>query len=690
MVLQVEAAECALACLTMVANYHGHRVTLSALRTRFGYSPRGLGLRELAEYANSLGLETCTLRVNVAYLREQKGPTVLHWEGNHFVVLRGIVGNVATVHDPALGVLRLRIDGLENKFTGVCLAFRRNRSFAPVRQESRPSLLKILPATKGLKRVLGQLLILTIVIELLALILPLQLRLVIDQIVVLGDGTLLVQSTLLLLVAILFYFFASVSRGWLNNRLGISLSAGWLIRLFNHAIRLPAEYYEARHLGDVLSRFASVNAIQFAITGGLVEVALDGLTAAAIAVIMFSYDTSMASIVVAIFLLTLAIRWSVHPVTMRLNEQLVSLDAKKNSELLESIRGLQAIRIAGKMNNRTIRLYRTVAAFSKQEQVLQNYMTTYVASNQALAALQKLILLSLGAYLVIHGKLTTGTLIAFIAYADIFTWKLGRVINKVYELRLVRVHVCRVADLATRHREVDLGSTTTIQKPTMSFDHVSFRYVQSDNWVLQDVCFDIKAGECVAVVGPSGCGKTTLAKIALGLLMPTHGRVFIGGVELRELDLSSYRKLVAVVMQDDSLFSGSIRENIAFDDEDIDVAMVERVARMVAMHDEIVKMPMAYNTLVGDGGSALSGGQRQRILLARALFKQPDILILDEATSHLDVATERIINRALRELAITKLIIAHRPETIALADRVIDLSETNNLSKKKSQPEMSV
>jgi ATP-binding cassette subfamily B protein RaxB len=265
-------------------------------------------------------------------------------------------------------------------------------------------------------------------------------------------------------------------------------------------------------------------------------------------------------------------------------------------------------------------------------------------------------------------------LFAFIAYKDQFSARVAGLIDKLIELRMLNLQGERLADIVLTAPERDSQSMVVDHlEPSLEARDISFRYSDTEPFVLLNCNFTIHAGESVAIVGPSGGGKTTLLKILLGLLPPTDGKVMAGGVDIQKLGIDRYRKLVGTVMQDDQLFAGSIADNISFFDPSPDHGAVERYARLASVHDDIAAMPMGYNTLIGDMGAALSGGQKQRILLARALYKQPRILFLDEATSALDVYKERAVNEAVRSLNLTRIIIAHRPETIASAERVIVL-----------------
>jgi ATP-binding cassette subfamily B protein RaxB len=279
-----------------------------------------------------------------------------------------------------------------------------------------------------------------------------------------------------------------------------------------------------------------------------------------------------------------------------------------------------------------------------------------------------------GALLVLDSAFSVGMLFAFMAYKEQFSARVAGLIDKLMELRMLQLQGERLADIVLTPPEEEAPSPEpAVEEASIEARNLSFRYSDTEPFVLQGCSFRIEPGESVAIVGPSGGGKTTLVKILLGLLAPTDGQVLVGGIDLQKLGVEAYRRLVGTVMQDDPLFAGSIADNVSFFDANPSQEAIERCTRLAAVHDDIAAMPMGYHTLIGDMGAALSGGQRQRILLARALYKQPRILFLDEATSALDVQRERQVNEAIRGLNLTRILIAHRPETIASAGRVVVL-----------------
>jgi len=289
-----------------------------------------------------------------------------------------------------------------------------------------------------------------------------------------------------------------------------------------------------------------------------------------------------------------------------------------------------------------------------------------------------------GALLVLDRSFSVGMLFAFFAYKEQFALRVSGLIDKAVELKMLKLQGERLADIVlTAPEDQGLPLAAPMSKrradqgvpPILELRDVAFSYSQGEQPVLQNLSLAIQAGESVAIVGPSGCGKTTLLKVMLGIHEPQDGELIVDGVGLSRLGLRAWRDMIGTVMQDDVLFAGSVLDNISFFDAEPDLDWVRRCAQLAAVEDEIDDMPMGFHTLVGDMGCSLSGGQRQRILLARALYKKPQILFLDEATSALDVDRERLVNHAVRELSMTRVIVAHRPETIASVGRVVVLKE---------------
>ncbi len=674
---QNEIAECGLACLAMVAAYHGHDVDMAGMRRRFAVSIRGATVSRLIAIADRLDLAARPLRAEPEHLADLRTPCILHWDMNHFVVLKRVVRGVAEIHDPARGAVTIPLAELGRHFTGIVLELTPQPDFQPVRAREPIRLRALIGDVTGWRRALVQVFSLAIALELFTLLLPMSMQWVIDRVLVSADMELLTLLALGFLAAVAFQSIIAAVRGWVVADIAAAFEAQWSTHLAGHLLRLPLTFFAKRSVGEVLSRFLSVQSVQQTLSTSFVEALLDGLTVVLVLALLLVYSPTLTVWVIAGFAVYALLRaWSYQRLWRLKEGHLVSL-ARQQSLLIESVHGVQAIKLANRHAERGARLANAANDAARQDAAVRRATATFSALSKLVFGAQRVLLIWLGARMALDGAMTAGTLVLCIAYADMFATRAGGLIDKFIDLRLLGVHARRIADIAQQPPERDRAAEYSgpPPEPSLEIEGLSFRYGEDEPWVVRDCSFRIGAGESVAIVGPSGAGKTTLAKLLLGLLPPDAGTIRIGGIDIARYGLANYRARVGAVMQDDALFAGSVADNIAFFDPDAQPDAVTEAARRAGIHDEIAAMSMGYETLVGDMGSALSGGQKQRVLLARALFRTPDILVLDEATSHLDVERERRINAEIAALRITRLIIAHRPETIRSADRILMVTD---------------
>ncbi|QJR12773.1 Toxin RTX-I translocation ATP-binding protein [Usitatibacter rugosus] len=672
--LQTEAAECGLASLGMIANFHGHRIDLAGLRRRFTVSLKGATLSYLMQIAGALHLTPRPLRLELAELSSLRTPCILHWDLNHFVVLRSADARHAVIHDPAFGVRRLTMAEVSKHFTGIALEATPTSEFKAHDERRRLRLRDLTGSVVGLKRSLLQVLLLALALQGFAMIAPFYMQWVVDGAVVSADRDLLTVLGLGFLLLAGVQVAVSALRSWVVLYLGTMLNLQWLANVFSHLLRLPVSYFEKRHLGDVVSRFGAVGNIQRTLTSSFVEAMIDGLMAAVTLGMMLAYSGLLTMVAVASVTAYGLLRWVFYDPLRRATEEHIVHTAKQQSHFLETVRGVQSIKLFGRQEERRSRWLNLVVDATNRDLATQKLSLGFRSANGLVFGAERVTVIWIGALLVLDNAFSVGMLFAFVAYKEQFSARVGGLIDKMIELRMLNLQAERLADIVlTPPEEAGPAHAPDEIDASLEVRDLSFRYSDSEPFVVRNCSFRIEPGESVAIVGPSGGGKTTLLKLMLGLLSPTDGKILAGGIDIEKLGIDHYRKLVGTVMQDDQLFAGSIADNVSFFDPTPSQEAVERCARLAAVHDDIAAMPMGYNTLIGDMGAALSGGQRQRILLARALYKQPRILFLDEATSALDVQKERAVNDAIRELALTRILIAHRPETIASAGRVIVL-----------------
>ncbi|RQO59325.1 ABC transporter [Paucibacter sp. KBW04] len=693
-IFQSQTSECALACLAMICAAHGQHQDLAELRRRFPVSLRGANLQQLITYAATLGFSSRPLRLELDELDQLQTPCILHWSLNHFVVLKKLSRGKVLILDPAVGERRLAMAEVSRHFTGVALELAPNAEFKSQAPAPRVSLRALTGKVLGLKRSLAQIFAVAVVLEMFAILAPLFNQMVVDDVLTSGDRdllTVLVWGFGLLLV---IQTAIGLARSWMVIILSQTLSLQWTSNVFAHLIRLPVSFFEKRHLGDITSRFGAVGAIQRTLTTAAIMAVLDGLMAVAALVMMLIYAPTLTTVVLCAVAAYGLLRWaSYRPFRDVAAERLV-VSAKENTHFLETLRAITPLKLYGREEERRSRWQNLVIDVQNLDLRTAKMSMGFGLANTFIFGLENLLVLWLGAKLIMDGQMsggagmTVGMLFAFIAYKGQFTGRVSALINYGVELKMLSLHAERLADIALEPPEKDeiFANELDHLPPSIELKNVSFRYGEGEPWVLKEANFRIEAGESVAVTGPSGAGKTTLLKIALGLLKPSEGEVLFGGMPVRQLGLQNFRRQIGTVMQEDALLTGSLSDNIAFFDVQPDQARIQACAELAQLHADICRMPMGYQTLVGDLGSGLSGGQKQRLLLARALYKQPRVLALDEATSHLDLQNERAVTAALSGMVLTRLIIAHRPETIAGAQRVVMVREGQVMELARAVP----
>lgn len=679
-ILQTEAAECGLACLAMVAGSFGLDTDLRTLRQRFSVSLKGVTLADLVRMADELQLNSRALRAELDELGQLQRPCILHWDLNHFVVLVALRRGEALIHDPARGARWLKLDEVSRRFSGVALELQPAPGFQPAEQRRHVTLRQLLGPVTGLKRSLAQILVLALALELFVLLTPFFMQWVVDGVVVSADRDLLLTLGIGFGLLVLIQAATAAARSWAVLVLSATLNLQWLVNVFAHLMRLPVAWFEKRHAGDIWSRFGSVQQIQKTLTTSFLEAVIDGLLVVLTLAVMLLYSATLTAVALAAVAGYALLRRVFFRPLREATEEALVFDAKQSSHFLESLRGVQAIKLFNAQADRQSRFSSLVVDTMNAQIAIRKLELLFAVLHRLLFGLERVAVIWIGALLVMDQRLSLGMLFAFFAWKETFASRVSALIDKAVELKMLRLQGERLADIVLTPPEQDAGSGGRAGLPAdaaagLELRHVSFRYADGEPEVLRDVSLRIEPGESVAIVGPSGGGKTTLLKIMLGLHEPSAGEVLAGGVPLARIGTRAWRDQVGVVMQDEPLFSGSIADNIGFFGAVPDREWMQQCARVAAVHDEIEAMAMGYDTLIGDMGAALSGGQKQRILLARALYKRPKILLLDEATSSLDVDRERIVNQAVRQLALTRVIVAHRPETIASASRVIALAD---------------
>jgi ATP-binding cassette subfamily B protein RaxB len=638
--------------------------------------------------ADEIGLAPRPLKVDLDALSELQLPAILHWDMNHFVVLERVSRGRAYILDPNIDARWHDRESLSRHFTGVALELRPSQDFVPQQEKRRLRLRQLWSGATGIRRSIAQAAVLSLVLQAHVLAAPYLLQLAID------DALPALDADLMTVLAIGFGLFALVNAGATLLRSfvllasGTALSFGIASNVARRLMRLPVEWFEKRSIGDVLSRFQSVIPIQRLLTESAAAAIIDGLLTVLTFALMLAYSPLMALIPLAALLIYGAFRFLTLPAQRRAEAERIVAAGREQSAMIEAVRGIVTLRLSGSETIRHAvwqnRLSEALGATFSHDRIRAHHNTVAVL----VGALEVVALVWLGVQLAIAGGFTVGMLFAFLAYRLQFATATRSLVDNLIDFRMLSLHLERLGDIALTEEDSGFGepfSHPAEFRGEIELRDVRFAYSAHDRPVLNGVSLKVAPGEHVAITGPSGGGKTTLVKILLGLLEPTSGEVHVEGMALSRYGRRAFRQHVAAVLQDDVLFAGTIADNVsAF--EPLDQERLDEALGAACIAADIADMPMRHLTLVGDMGCSLSGGQRQRILLARALYRRPKLLVMDEGTAHLDTEHERQVNAAISAMGVTRIIVAHRRETVAAADRVVVIEDGRVVSDSRAEP----
>jgi ATP-binding cassette, subfamily B, bacterial CvaB/MchF/RaxB len=682
MIHQAERSECGLACLTMIAKYYGNDINLSSIRCHYpSVGGSGTRLKDLIDIANSLGFSTRAIRAELEEISQLKLPCIIHWELNHFVVLAKLNKNGALIHDPAKGKRVVDWKELNTCFTGIVLELSPSVGFKKLQGKKQIKLRDLLFSIPNIRAFLFQLAFISLVLEILAIAAPLLTQVIIDTVFLTSDKELLVTIIIGVVFVLVLNVVLSSVRDWCVLTLSVSVNLHWLDRLFGHLTALPIPFFEKRGVGDISSRFNSATTIQQTLTSYFVESLLDSVMAIGTFIFMLLYSFKLTIVTLGGLIIYSGLKFAWYGYLRQKTEESLFISAKEDGYFIETLRGIQSIRLFQRTAERKNIWMNMIVEQSNVSVELEKARIAYQALNVAIVGVEQSIILWFGANLVFNNYFSIGMFMAFASYSTQFSSKITNLVNNVLSLKMIRLHLDRVSDIILSSAD-GLDRNQLITKefvPEIEFRRVYFKYDDSSDWLLENISFKISQGEVVALVGPSGCGKSTILKLALGIHKPVKGDIFVSGIPLNELHFGFVRNNIASVLQEDFIFSGSIFDNIAFMDPNPNVERVYECAKQACIYDDVVRFPMGFNTGFGDIGVTLSSGQQQRVLFARALYTKSQLLLLDEATSHLDNKTEHRMNKIIRGLGLTILMVAHRSETINSATRVISLSHQGQL-----------
>lgn len=671
-IVQSRRSECGLAALTMIASYFGHDLDLAAMRRRFG----GLrpDLRSMLDIADSLGLVGRPMRVGVAELRQLRLPAILHWEFDHFVVLAKVGRRGLVVHDPAVGrrVLDRRAFGCA--FTGVAVEFTPASGFAGRSERQSPSWRGLVLSFRRLPRYLGAMLLLLVATQLLALAPPVVTQLLIDE-VVLGQDRAWLHRVILGLALVML---AAVVIDTLRKRIalftGMRVAADSTTLIIRHLLRLPAATVGLRSVGDLMSRVESMHPLRVTLTDTSLQFVVQAVVMFATLALMFAYSRLLAAVSFGAVVIIALLHGVVLPHSRNLNTELVVAGARAGNSLLESLRAYPAVNAMGLGTQRLAHWQHGYAAAINAETRKQRLAILAGAGQGIITVCEYALFLVVGIGGVLDKQITLGVLFAFLSLRGTLLTAATELLGAARQLYIVRSHADRVAEIVSERAEPEAPRCALRRalRGAISCEYLEFRY-PGGPVILHGITLAIDVGESIVIRGTSGSGKTTLLRLLAGSLDAGRGLLRYDGMDARLWDRNGLRRQFGIVLQSDRLFEGSVADNVSGFQAEVDIGRLREAAELAAVWDVIMDLPMTVHTPLAGADGGLSGGQAQRLLLARAIYRQPRILFLDEATSQLDHATERHVIENLASLDITIVSIAHRSNALAAASRYIDL-----------------
>lgn len=675
-VQQTTSADCGSACLVMVLGWFGRQVRLDEARDILGSDRDGTSALSLIEAARHFGLRGRGISLDVNELEFLPPATILHWGFNHFVVFEGHDRKGVKIVDPALGHRKLSYEEFGRYFTGVALVFEETESFSTDRNKSQPAwgyVWRVLSRSGLLIRIIS----LTAMLQIIGLGLPIFTGALVDRVIPRGDLSLMQILAVGFAGLLVFNFLVTYLRSFLILHLRIELDARMTLDFLQHLLDLSYSFFQTRSAGDLIMRLNSNSAVREIITSSALAAALDSVMLLSYLVLLLLISPFLGAVVMVLGLLRVSIFLAARYRIRDLMTELLAKEAQSQGYQVQMFAGMETLKAAG-AEPRALEHWSHLFVDVLNANISRGRLDALIQSLiGALSFGSPLLILLVGGYLVITGELSLGTMLALSAVAGGFLTPLSSLVNTALAFQELGSYVERLDDILSTPKEQDVSAVESAPKimGKIQIERVTFHYTQTGPAVVRDISINIEAGQLVAIVGRSAAGKTTLANLMLGLYQPTSGRILFDGKDLTTLEARSVRSQLGVVTQHTQLFGGNIYENIALADPELSRGDIEEAAKLAHIHDEIMAMPLGYNTILSEGGMSLSGGQRQRLALARALAHKPTILFLDEATSSLDAEIEKKIQTSLAELGCTRIVVAHRLSTVRDADLILVMDE---------------
>ncbi len=672
---QTSASDCGSACLAMVLGYYGKDIPQEEVRNIVGVSRSGANALNVLQAGRWYGLRGRGVNLtDISKLTHLPAGTILHWDFRHFVVFEKLRRNEVHILDPATGRRKVSLEQFSKSFTGIALIFEPGESFVPEARR-KTGLKRYLYYLLQEKQLLIKIIVSSVVLQLLALVIPIVTGLLVDRVVPRSDQQLLMMLLLGSVVIMGFYLLSSLLRSHLLVYLQTRLNSKFTLDFLEHLVGLSYGFFEQRSIGDLNNRMNSNSEIREILTSGAMSAVLDGTLVLLYLLLLIIINIKIALLVMALGFVRVLVFTLTRKSQKDLMAEVINASANTSSYQMQLLAGMETLKSCG-AEDHTLQRWSNIFTDQLNVLVRQGALNAKVDSLLGTLAIgSPLLILALGGHLVMAGELTLGSMLAAVALATGFLTPLSSLVNESIKLQRLFAYMERINDVMSAKLEQDATDKIIFSelKGAVSVNKVEFSYSVLAPPVLKDISLNIEPGQFVALVGPSGSGKSTLARLLAGLHLPKSGVISYDSINLERLNLVALRKQMGIVSQQPYIFGTSIKDNIQMNYSSASFEELVSAAKLACIHDDIMSMPMTYDTMLSEGGGSLSGGQLQRIALARALITQPRMLILDEATSALDVITENNIQLELEQLQITRVVIAHRLSTIINADLILVL-----------------
>ncbi|CAN5627017.1 peptidase domain-containing ABC transporter [soil metagenome] len=678
-ILQSASAECGVACVTMILQFFGRKIDLQSLRLRYDVTLRGSSLRDLLVMLQSHGVKARPMRVGLPKLPEITLPCIIHWNFDHFVILEKFSSAKMTIVDPAIGRRTVNREIFDAAYTGILLEVIDTEGPAEIVDSPvRPLKLRdMLPALQEVRGPVAQLLLTTLALNVAAIAIPLFLTALLGKVVPSGSMRMLWFAGGSFLLLVLLQGGTRLTRGLALVELKRRISDGLTSVVFDRLIWLNCSVVERRSAGTIATNYRSIFALSDLLSEELLAAFVDSFSAIAIVVILFWFDRTIGTATLIFLGGYLVVSAVAARRTKELLRESLSREAREGGFFVESITRLPTLRVFQAESWRSTAFHNVHMELEDSRQRHAEFVNVQRAIGETILQIGWVIVLMFAGYRAINGIVGIPLLATIVVWLGLATSRVRDVAARFGQMDSIDVHVDRIADIVSNQSDRHLRAHGPLPFAVgdVGCRDLRFRYGRSGPWVVDGVGFVAPAGQWTTIVGASGQGKSTLVKILAGLIEPSAGTIQNDGVDLTQQQIWSLRDRMAVVLQNDGLFAGSIRDNITLFDFTADEERMEHCAMLAEIAKDVATMPMRYDSIVGEQGGGLSAGQLQRIMLARALYRDPEILLLDEFTANLDEPSEAAIIRNLRSLGKTIIAIAHRPQVIAAADKAYFLEE---------------